>query len=53
MCELYDDVEQKSEREIMEKGLAQEYGIAKMDVVLMGRCKDHFYHKECLENQLG
>eukprot|EP00347_Sterkiella_histriomuscorum_P000458 403375785 len=53
MCELYDDLEKKSEQEIKdihEKQMRQEIPI---DVVIMSKCTDHCFHKQCLEAQIG
>ena len=52
MCELYEDLEKKSPQEIeeiTENQLSQKIPI---DVVLMNKCTDHCFHKECLEMQM-
>ena len=52
MCELYDDIEKRMESEVHEyheKQMRQEVPI---DVVIMSKCTDHCFHKDCLEQQL-
>jgi hypothetical protein len=53
LCELYDDLETKPESDVKafhEKQMKQEVGI---DVVIMSKCTDHCFHKECLQMQMN
>lgn len=49
MCELYEDLEKKPEAEILEMHEKQIKQAVPIDVVVMSKCTDHCYHKECLE----
>ena len=42
-----------SDADIEKLGADQRAHIASIDVVLMSHCKAHFFHAECLTNQLG
>ena len=42
-----------SDADIEKLGADQRAHIAAIDVVLMSNCKAHFFHAECLTNQLG
>lgn len=53
MCELYDELMSKSEKEIKEMTQKQMQQKMPIDVVIMDKCTDHCYHKECLQNQQG
>lgn len=53
MCELYEGLMTKTADEIKlinEKQIERKEPI---DVVVMSRCTDHCYHKECIQNQQG
>lgn len=42
-----------SEQDIEKLGADQRAHVAPIDVVLMGKCKAHFFHAECLTHQLA
>ena len=48
-CELYDDVEKTPEPKLIEMHKQQMAQIVPIDVVIMSKCTDHCFHKECLE----
>ena len=52
-CDLYEDIQNKSEEEIQKLGNEQRSLMAVIDVVIMSKCKAHFFHAECLNSQLG
>ncbi len=52
MCDLYDDLETKSEPEVRALHQKQISGAEPIDVVIMSKCTDHCFHKDCLRNQM-
>jgi hypothetical protein len=52
MCNLYDDVETMPAAKRAEINARQMKGKEPISVVIMSKCTDHCFHKECLENQL-
>lgn len=53
MCELYDDLEKMSKEQVQDLTKQQMSQKMPIDVVIMNRCTDHCYHKQCLEMQMA
>lgn len=57
MCELYDGlhemIKKGEDQKIQDLNQLQMTQKAPIDVVIMNKCTDHCFHRECLENQLG
>ncbi len=52
MCELYDNLEIMPEAELMDMHQKQLEQKMPIDVVIMSKCTDHCFHKQCLEQQM-
>ena len=52
-CELYEGIATMPEDEVEKLDSEQRGFLKAIDVVQMSACKGHFFHAECLTNQLG
>lgn len=52
-CELYESIATLPDDEVEKLDAKQKGFLKSIDVVQMSACKGHFFHAECLTNQLG
>ena len=52
-CELYKGIATMAEADVDQLEAEQKSRTKPIDVVQMSACKGHFFHAECLTNQLG
>jgi hypothetical protein len=52
MCELYEDLQSLPEEKVEEITRRQMEQEVPIEVVIMGKCTDHCFHRECLEMQM-